>query len=445
LVAACSSPHHTQPSDATGGDAGVVGHLSFETQCATTSAVTFDTTPPGETAMAIVFAVNDSDSDVTLERDLTQFSGPDAADFAMTGYGDWCYDAVYSTWVSQFICCPLHALPPHAWCELPLEFRPTSLGLKQGVYTIGGGAGTLTLSGEAVVAPATFHADRVNVATSYITAIRVVQGTYSPPTVSFKLINDSTQTVDVGTLAIDPMYAASDDCPASLTPGGACNARVSLILDAFHDPPQIPGCRTTNLTSSTSALSVPITYAPPPAPVPTAFSVWLIGDGGGEVTSSPSGINCAVGDQGPGCYEQLWSPPATLELTETPAAGSEFVGWFSFRDSGLLPCGTDPTCTRTLPAPSLFQPTGDQVEAWFAPATDKHVHVTIVGTGDVVAASLAHSTTSWTFDVTAGSSTELSATTTGTFVGWSGDCTGTGACQLGAVINDRNVTATFNP
>jgi hypothetical protein len=83
------------------------------------------------------------------------------------------------------------------------------------------------------------------------------------------------------------------------------------------------------------------------------------------------------------------------------------------------------------------------VEAWFAPATDKHVNITIVGSGNV--AGVVNCDRSCTLDVTPGQSIDLTPSTTGTFVGWSGDCTGTANCQLGSVINDRNVTATFTP
>ena len=395
--------------------------------------------------MAIAFAINDGDTDVTLgtSADLTHLDGANASEFAVVGAGDWCYSPQYY-YLSGPMCCPGLTLVPHAWCELPFEFRPTSVGSKQASYVVGGGAGTLTLSGASITAPGTFHADTSSLAYSYVTVIQSRLGIPVPPTVAFRLINDSAQTVNVGTLSIDPMYTASDDCPPSLTPGGACNASVSMVLQG-NGPPQIADCRSTQLTSSTSMLAVPVTYAPPPAPFPTSMGVALIGDGtgGGEVVSSPAGIDCTI--SGSGCAMTSWAPLSSIELTETTAAGSEFIGWLRPGDSLFLPCGRNQSCTLSAPAPSLFQPTSNSIEAWFALSSDKHVNVTIVGAGVIAAPGLATCTSSCTFAVPPGGSFNLTAATSGTFVGWSGDCSGTGTCQLGAIVNDRNVTATFSP
>ena len=93
--------------------------------------------------------------------------------------------------------------------------------------------------------------------------------------------------------------------------------------------------------------------SPPPPTVRIDANV--TGDGRGRVTSDPPGIDC------PTDCRQAFSASATVTLTATPAAGSQFAGWDG-ACSGTDPCQlavTAPTTViarLTLPSPAATTP-----------------------------------------------------------------------------------------
>jgi hypothetical protein len=132
------------------------------------------------------------------------------------------------------------------------------------------------------------------------------------------------------------------------------------------------------------------------------------------------------------CQAQFDAPTA-VTLTATPETNGHFLGWFD------AACGSSPTCTLPAGFSSV------QLAPRFASAKAKAIAVTISGTGTVDAGHLGSCSASCTLYSESGS-VELTESTTGSFTRWTGDCTGTQTtCNLGTVINDRAVTATFSP
>jgi LmbE family N-acetylglucosaminyl deacetylase/NOL1/NOP2/fmu family ribosome biogenesis protein len=157
-----------------------------------------------------------------------------------------------------------------------------------------------------------------------------------------------------------------------------------------------------------------------------ALKVTKSGNGGGTVTSSPTGINC-----GADCEEEY---EQGKEVTLAPAAtyGSEFVKWTGS-------CTGTGTCKVTVSA-------AKEVGAEFA--LERHLlSLTKSGAGSgTVTSSPAGiscgSTCSASFDH--GTEVTLSPTPAGgsSFVKWTGACTGSGACKV-AMTTARSVGAEF--
>jgi subtilisin family serine protease len=152
------------------------------------------------------------------------------------------------------------------------------------------------------------------------------------------------------------------------------------------------------------------------------------GTGTGTVASTPAGINCG-GD----CNERF-PGGATVTLTATPSAGSQFTGWSGGGCSGTGTCVVSTTATVTatfnLPAPAPFTVT---------------INKNGTGTGTV---------TSNTAGITCGADctgtypggtrvTLTAAADAGSvFTGWNGGgCAGAGIC---VVSTTATVTATFS-
>ena len=395
------------------------GHVVFRTACAAASALVFPEVAVAQRHSVIVHVVNDSDAAVNLGfmRSEIRISGADAADFEVVPGFRSGSNSTYDCMVAG------EFLPPGAWCQLAISFHPDASGAKQATLDVGG-AGSLPLSGTAALAPAVLTTDLANLAFSYIPS--------SLPQ-RFLLRNDGPTAVVLGDPVVDPPFVfRSWECPANLTPGGAC----SVFVDVDVSMP-IETCTAGEFSTTTTGVRVPLSYTPA-LPFPVSLHVSLVGGGEGQVTC------VAQGDRS--CLALHTDVPASAELTAEAAPGSVFVGWLDRETATFLPCGTATSCTVPLPPPSIFNPVIRGVSAWFAMSTFKRITVTIVGTGRVTAVNIVHCDSSCSFTVQPDiPPLVLIASTPGTFVGWSGDCTGTGDCQLGTVVNDRNVTATFSP
>src|SRR5437879_6637297 len=157
--------------------------------------------------------------------------------------------------------------------------------------------------------------------------------------------------------------------------------------------------------------------------------------GGGTVTSSPAGINCAGST---GC-SQTFANGTLVTLTAAPAAGNAFSGW-----SGAC-SGSATTCTVTMSTSTMT------VGATFAPVVAYDtLQVALSGTGSVSSTPAGISCTggstgcSQTF--VAGTRVTLTATpgTGFVFSGWSGACSGTvTSCTVTMSSPSQSVGAGF--
>lgn len=171
---------------------------------------------------------------------------------------------------------------------------------------------------------------------------------------------------------------------------------------------------------------VTATFSPLP-PSTHALSVSRSGDGGGSVTSVPAGINC-----GSDCAE-TYASGASVTLTATPDADSNFTGWTG-ACSGTGACTVSMTVART-------------VGAVFAAKTFALTVTKSGGGGGTIAASPAgiNCGSDCSQNYAIGTSVQLTATSdlNSIFSGWSGDCSGTGPCVV-TMGTAHAVTATFD-
>jgi hypothetical protein len=155
------------------------------------------------------------------------------------------------------------------------------------------------------------------------------------------------------------------------------------------------------------------------------------GNGSGTVTSSPAGINC-----GATCSAK-YSEGETVVLTESPGAGSTFVGWTG--------CDEVPAVTEC----EVTMEEARAVTATFSlePPSEFALTVSLAGGGSGTVSSVPAGI-SCGIDCSeafaAGTEVTLTATPASgsNFAGWSGSCTGTSACKV-TMSQARSVTATF--
>jgi PKD repeat protein len=159
------------------------------------------------------------------------------------------------------------------------------------------------------------------------------------------------------------------------------------------------------------------------------LTVSKAGTGGGQVSSSPPGINCGT------TCQASFDDGTSVTLTATPDASSVFTGWTG--------------CTATGPNTSTVALNVDQtVTATFASSTPT---LTIskqgLGSGTVSSSPAGISCgTSCQATFPIGSYVTLTATPDpgSVFTGFTGDCVATQSCQI-AMNQNRSVTATFAP
>jgi hypothetical protein len=166
--------------------------------------------------------------------------------------------------------------------------------------------------------------------------------------------------------------------------------------------------------------------------IPTAtLTVAAGGTGAGQVTSSPSGVNCSASSN------QCAAPFAVgtqVTLTASASAGSSFSGWSG---SG---CGGTGTCTVTMSAAESVTATLN-----FGQSTNM-LSVTLSGNGTVTSSpSGINCGATCAASFATGTQIALSAASASgsTFAGWSGGgCSGTGPCTL-TLGADTTVPASF--
>jgi hypothetical protein len=155
------------------------------------------------------------------------------------------------------------------------------------------------------------------------------------------------------------------------------------------------------------------------------LSIATAGGGSGNVTSNPSGIDCAS------VCSAKFIDGTTVTLTAAASAGSSFTGW-SGACSGTSICTLDMTADRS--ATATFQ-------------TDKMLTVAKTGTGAGSVSSSPSgidcgSTCSRAFAHGTSVTLTAAASAGSSFTGWSGACSGTGTCTL-TLDQDRSATANF--
>jgi hypothetical protein len=147
---------------------------------------------------------------------------------------------------------------------------------------------------------------------------------------------------------------------------------------------------------------------------PGPFGLSVTSEGGGQVSSTPGGIDC-----GYSC-DAAFDAGTVVTLTATPDAGSLFAGW-----SG--DCSGTGSCQVTM----------DQARSVYATFDSYTVDLTVwtggSGSGSVAsnpAGIVSCGTSCEGFDP--GTVVTLTATPDAgsVFAGWSGECSGTGNCQL---------------
>jgi YVTN family beta-propeller protein len=169
---------------------------------------------------------------------------------------------------------------------------------------------------------------------------------------------------------------------------------------------------------------------------PPTLTVAEAGSGSGQVTSSPSGINCGAGINQ---CSAMFAVGTQVTLTAAASAGSTFAGWSGGGCSGTGTCVITPSADTT-------------VTATFAaiPPPTLTVAETGTGSGQVtsspagIACSASSNQCATPFAMGTQVTLTASASAGSTFAGWSGGgCSGTNTCVVTLNAN-TTVVATFN-
>lgn len=408
VVAACGSNNSNHPTDGSSPakDASIADAPSDGPPIASalvindgTGSITTWAAPTAfvsSTSMGRLFIYNTS-STATLATITTSFGGPDAANFTVDPGNSTCT-------------APLAA---HDGCWIRIKFSAVVAGTKSATLSVSGGGPAQTIALTALGLPT------IAGLTSDLAAVDFGTPNKSDTVQRTVLLeNLGTTPLTLGTRTATAPFTVSDNCPATLTMGGACTITLtfsSANLGHFTG--------TLAVASDASNISIPLQ-----ATTLRLVTVEKKGDGTGTVSSLPSGITCGS-TCGGGFVAGI-----DVQLTATPDTGMVFGQW-------------DGTCSGancTIPSPA-----DGPVYSFFANANDKKVNLTFAGTGlgNVVVYSgpIAQECYSdCTIYVSSGTQVLLYGESPSTFAGWTGDCTGTAVCNLGNVVNDRNVTATNN-
>lgn len=203
------------------------------------------------------------------------------------------------------------------------------------------------------------------------------------------------------------------------------------------------GCSSTagslcSVNVTTNAVSVNATFsggAPPPV---ATYSLSLVVQGDGYITSfSNPSVHCTAAG-GTGCTVNV-NANSTISLTAVPASGvtGDFKDWLQACSSFATT-----TCTLTMTGPKT-------AEADFAGGNTTYVLTgQVVGSGTISGAGMSCTSTGGTgcnVPQAAGAGVTLTATPSfgSTFSGWSGSCTGASTTCAVSMTNAKSVIATF--
>ncbi len=278
--------------------------------------------------------------------------------------------------------------------------------------------------------------------TSPTCTVQVSSGGFVSASATFTAERTLTVTANAGG-EVDSTPAGIAACTSS---GGTCSAtfadQQAVTLTATPATGYAFGgwtagpCTGSNYATCNFSMTSDMTATASFAKLPV-LSLVMAGDGSGEVTSSPAGIDCPSGSCSAAFSANQW-----ISLSATASAGSQFAGFSGAGCSGSS-CSFSITTDTTITATFVKTHT---------------VTVTIAGAGTGVVGSApqgiscssgGNGTCTFAFpdsDTGSGSvvlsANHIDSPARSMFTGWSGDCTGTGACTLD-MSSDHAVTATF--
>jgi uncharacterized repeat protein (TIGR02543 family) len=223
--------------------------------------------------------------------------------------------------------------------------------------------------------------------------------------------------------------------PSGINCGATCSyqfvSNTNVTLTATPDSSSIFSGWSGDVTGSSSTVMITMnsnknmtaTFTPK-----CTLTITKSGNGGGAVTSSPSGINC-----GATCSYQF-VPDTNVTLTATPDSSSVFSGW-----SGDA-TGSSSTVMITMNA-------NKNMTATFNALYTLTLTKTGTGTGTVTSnPSGINCGTTCSYQFVSGTNVILTATpdSLSVFSGWSGDAAGSSSPVTITMNSNKNVTATFN-
>lgn len=388
--------------------------------CAPSGTTFLPRTFVGQTSTRVLDLANVGDDQVLIER--VAIEGVDAADLAVA--------PIDPVDLASCLHVPMHqhehVVPGHGRCRLVLQFHPTSAGSKRAALHVAGTGfdQTIELTATVLTPPPPY----------LLPSAPELYFERPGASAAFQVVHLGPTPIVLGEPVLPPGFeVASSNCPATMTPGAACSItlRYQPVADLF-------GCQRGDFSTDGLASDLRVHLAAPGLDPLLLVTV----TGPGQVTSAPAGITCGPARTCTGAF--AGAPPVTL----TASSSGRFTGWnerleWSFDGHGgtsLNTCGVAPTCT--VPSARFG------VEALFTTLLGKRIDLTLIGAGSVRA--------SWSDGrtaVTCAAScrlyvephTQVTLTAaTGTITGWSGDCVGVDpSCNLGEVVADRAITATF--
>jgi trimeric autotransporter adhesin len=202
---------------------------------------------------------------------------------------------------------------------------------------------------------------------------------------------------------------------------------------------------TANVTSTTPDASAANNTASTSTTVIPAFTLTILGAGGGSgtITDNSGQINC-VDTAGAltGTCSAAYASGTVVTLNPSASAGSTFSGWSTC--AGLGTCNVTMTSDQFVEAvftstPQTFTLTISDLGAGTGIVTDNLGEITCADTAGVVTGTCSASYSSGTVVTLTDTPTMGSS-----FSGWGGACAGTGSCAV-TMTSNQNVAASFAP